>query len=105
MKSQVPGSKPSPAAKLTSGDFEEDRLRLKRKTLQAVLDQCQRAVGSLGTTTDGGDDDDEKEEGDKDSGSGGEAIDEGKGWTTTLRADCEANEVNRSLILFNLSLE
>jgi hypothetical protein len=49
MEIQVTGSKPSPAAKLTRADSEEDLLRLKRKTLQAVLDQCQRALESLCT--------------------------------------------------------
>ena len=64
----MPRSKPSLAAKLTRGGSEEDRLRVKRKTLQAVLDQCQRALELLGTTADGGDDDDEEEEEDRDSG-------------------------------------
>ena len=74
----MPRSKPSPAAKLTRGDSEEDRLRVKRKTLQAVLDQCQRALDLLGTTVDGDDDDDEEgeEEEDRDDGFGGEAVDE-----------------------------
>ena len=48
------------------------------KTLQAVLEQCQRALESLGTTADCGDDDDEEEEEDRDNGSGGEAVDEAR---------------------------
>ncbi|KAM5575451.1 hypothetical protein ABKV19_014418 [Rosa sericea] len=100
MEVEVPVSKPSAAAaKLRRGDSEEDRLRVKRKTLQAVLDQCQRALESLGTTAgdgvdDGDDDDDDDEEEDRDGGgSGGDAVDEGGGSTTTSRADCEADEL------------
>lgn len=106
MEVEVPGSKPSAAApRLRRGDSEEDRLRVKRKTLQAVLNQCQRALESLGTTAGDGDDDEDDEEEDRDgAGSGGDAFDEGGGSTTTSRADCEADEVYLSLILFNFSL-
>ncbi|KAL6176824.1 hypothetical protein ACLB2K_053456 [Fragaria x ananassa] len=78
------------AAKLR-GDSDKDRLRVKKKTLQAVLDQCQRALESLGTTADGAGDDEEE-----DRDGGGDAVDEGSGSTTTTtspRADCEADEL------------
>ncbi|KAL6179363.1 hypothetical protein ACLB2K_050879 [Fragaria x ananassa] len=76
-------------SKLRRGDSDKDRLRVKKKTLQAVLDQCQRALESLGTTADG---DDEEEDRD----GGGDAVDEDSGSTTTTtspRADCEADEL------------
>ncbi|OVA01799.1 hypothetical protein BVC80_9075g41 [Macleaya cordata] len=44
------------------GGRERDQLRVKRKTLQAVLEQCQRALESLGSTeVDDLDDDDDNE--------------------------------------------
>ncbi|KAI8014320.1 hypothetical protein LOK49_LG05G03082 [Camellia lanceoleosa] len=42
---EVPGSKP-----VGGGDSEKDRLRVKRKTLEAVLQQCQRALELIGDT-------------------------------------------------------
>ncbi|THG10449.1 hypothetical protein TEA_003247 [Camellia sinensis var. sinensis] len=42
---EVPGSKP-----VGGGDSENDRLRVKRKTLEAVLQQCQRALELIGDT-------------------------------------------------------
>ncbi|KAK4571893.1 hypothetical protein RGQ29_030337 [Quercus rubra] len=49
-----------------------DRVRLKRKTLQSVMEQCQRALELLATTSgvDGGGDDEEDDDGDGD-GDGG----------------------------------
>ncbi|KAL6180050.1 hypothetical protein ACLB2K_046718 [Fragaria x ananassa] len=76
-------------SKLRRGDSDEDRLRVKKKTLQAVLDQCQRALESLGTTADGDDVEEDRD-------GGGDAVDEGSGSTTTTtspRADCEADEL------------
>ncbi|KAL6184628.1 hypothetical protein ACLB2K_046028 [Fragaria x ananassa] len=81
-------------SKLRRGDSDKDQLRVKKKTLQAVLDQCQRALESLGTTADGADDDGDDEEEDRDGG--GDAVGEGSGSTTTTtspRADCEADEL------------
>lgn len=45
---------------------ETDRVRLKRKTLQSVVEQCQRALELLATTSgvDGGGDDEEDDDGD-----------------------------------------
>ncbi|KAL4595390.1 uncharacterized protein LOC142620853 isoform X2 [Castanea sativa] len=45
---------------------ETDRVRLKRKTLQSVVEQCQRALELLATTSgvDGGSDDEEDDDGD-----------------------------------------
>nr|XP_011464647.1 PREDICTED: uncharacterized protein LOC101315240 isoform X3 [Fragaria vesca subsp. vesca] len=95
MEVEVADSIPSvAAAKLRRGDSDKDRLRVKKKTLQAVLDQCQRALESLGTTADGADDDGDDEEEDRDGG--GDAVGEGSGSTTTTtspRADCEADEL------------
>ncbi|XP_068335316.1 uncharacterized protein [Pyrus communis] len=94
----VSGSKPSADAKLRRVDSQKDQLRVKRKTLQAVLEQCQRALESLGTTggadeEDGGDD---GEEDDDDNSSRGSAVDDerrqGRG-STSSRADCEADEL------------
>ncbi|XVF64875.1 hypothetical protein PTKIN_Ptkin09bG0201900 [Pterospermum kingtungense] len=45
---------------------EKDQLRVKRKTLQAVLEQCQRALELLGNSEGGIEDDDEEEDDDKD---------------------------------------
>ncbi|XP_050375519.1 uncharacterized protein LOC126793121 isoform X2 [Argentina anserina] len=106
MEVAVPLPKPASAsaaavAKLRRENSDEDRLRVKRKTLQAVLDQCQRALESLGTTADGGDngdddddDDDDDEEEDRDGG-GGDAVDESSSSTATTSsgADCEADEL------------
>ncbi|KAM4069220.1 hypothetical protein ACB094_12G073400 [Castanea mollissima] len=54
---------------------ETDRVRLKRKTLQSVVEQCQRALELLATTSgvDGGSDDEEDDDGDGDGGARGES--------------------------------
>ena len=60
------GSKP------IGGRFEEDRLRVKKKTLEAVLEQCQRALELLSTTDTGecSDGDAEAEDGDDEAAEG-----------------------------------
>ncbi|CAN6542865.1 unnamed protein product [Malus baccata var. baccata] len=94
----VSGSKPSADAILSRVDSQKDRLRVKRKTLQAVLEQCQRALESLGTTggADEEDDGDDGEEDDDNNSSRGSAVDDerrqGRG-STSSRADCEADEL------------
>lgn len=68
-----------------------DRVRLKRKTLQSVMEQCQRALELLATTSgvDGGGDDEEDDDGDGDGGTRGESSASG-----SLRgSDREADEV------------
>ncbi|XP_041018678.1 uncharacterized protein LOC121260743 isoform X2 [Juglans microcarpa x Juglans regia] len=58
MEVEVLQSKPSASGKFRRGDSaEHDRVRVKRKTLQTVLEQCQRALELLNTTS-GVDDDD-----------------------------------------------
>ncbi|KAF5456021.1 hypothetical protein F2P56_025536 [Juglans regia] len=58
MEVEVSQSKPSASGKFRRGDSaEHDRVRVKRKTLQTVLEQCQRALELLNTTS-GVDDDD-----------------------------------------------
>ncbi|KAF3975431.1 hypothetical protein ACB098_12G075000 [Castanea mollissima] len=54
---------------------ETDRVRLKRKTLQSVVEQCQRALELLATTSgvDSGSDDEEDDDGDGDGGTRGES--------------------------------
>ncbi|PSS31590.1 Inactive serine/threonine-protein kinase roco10 [Actinidia chinensis var. chinensis] len=58
------GSKP------IGGRIEEDRLRVKRKTLEAVLEQCQRALELLSTTDTGECSDGEAEDGNDEAAEG-----------------------------------
>ncbi|KAK4747500.1 hypothetical protein SAY87_014086 [Trapa incisa] len=55
MEAEVSGHVPSPAAALDRKESNES-VRVKRKTLQAVLEQCQRALESLGNNRDLDDD-------------------------------------------------
>ncbi|KAB2628816.1 hypothetical protein D8674_033611 [Pyrus ussuriensis x Pyrus communis] len=95
---EVAGTKPSADAKLRRVDSQhKDQLRVKRKTLQAVLEQCQRALESLGTTGGADEEDDgDDDEDDDDNSSRGAAVDDdrrqGRGSTSSL-ADCEADEL------------
>lgn len=66
---------------------DKDRVRVKRKTLQAVLEQCQRALELLGTTGDVVDEDEED-----DSFHGAEEEGDGAGSASPSR-DREADEV------------
>ncbi|XP_059461367.1 uncharacterized protein LOC132190405 isoform X1 [Corylus avellana] len=71
-------------------DSEKDRVRVKRKTLQTVLEQCQRALEMLNTTS-GGDDD---EEDDSDDAGGADVDEEQRGeGSGSLRGDREADEL------------
>ncbi|KAM2973465.1 hypothetical protein FF2_020017 [Malus domestica] len=77
---EVSGTKPSAGMKLRIVDSQhKDQLHVKRKNLQAVFEQCQRALESL-----------------DDNSSRGAAFDDdrrqGKGSTSSL-ADCEADEL------------
>lgn len=49
---EIPGSKPASIdVRIGEGSGEmKDQLRVKRKTLQAVLEQCQRALELISTT-------------------------------------------------------
>ena len=70
-----------------------DRVRLKRKTLQSVMEQCQRALELLATTSgvDGGGDDEEDDDGDGDGDGGTRGESSASG---SLRgSDREADEV------------
>lgn len=101
MEVEVSGSNPSADAKLRRADSQKDKLRVKRKTLQAVLEQCQRALVSLDTTggADGdsdGDDNGEDEDDDDDNSSRGAVDDDERQQgrrSTSSRPDCEADEV------------
>jgi hypothetical protein len=70
---------------------EKDRVRLKKKTLQSVVDQCQRALELLATTS-GGDDDEEEEEEDDGDGANFCAESRGEG-SGSLQSDREADKV------------
>lgn len=59
-------SKPAMAS-MNRENFEKDRLRVKRKTLETVLEQCQRALELLSNTS-SVDDVDEDDDADKDDG-------------------------------------
>lgn len=72
---------------------EKDQVRVKRKTLQAVLEECQRALELLSNCEDGTDDDDEDGEG-KD-----EVNHQGELNGVDLRRDQEADEVCLNLFL------
>lgn len=100
MEVEVSGSKPSAAIATAAGaaqlkrfdSLHKDQLRVKRKTLQAVLEQCQRALQSLDTTSDADVDDDD----DADNSSHGDIVDDQRRQrrgSTSSRADCEADEV------------
>ncbi|KAK9270422.1 hypothetical protein L1049_026001 [Liquidambar formosana] len=70
---EVSGSKPS-MTDVGIGKAEKDRVRVKKKTLQAVLEQCQRTLELLSET--GGLDDDSDVDGseiDEEEGGGGDA--------------------------------
>lgn len=58
---EVDFSDPKFAAETRTESTGKDRVRVKRQTLQAVLEQCRRALESLNTTS--GVDDDEKDSG------------------------------------------
>lgn len=81
-------SDPNPVVKIQRENSEKDRVRVKRKTLQAVLEQCQRALELLNTTSGPNDDEDDCEV---------EAtmMDEGRRLenSPSMRADREAEEV------------
>ncbi|XP_021808233.1 uncharacterized protein LOC110751966 isoform X2 [Prunus avium] len=97
---EVSGSNPSADAKLRRAYSQKDKLRVERETLQAVLEQCQRALESLDTTggADGdgdGEDDGEDEDDDDDNCSRG-AVDDDESQqgrrSTSSRPNCEADE-------------
>lgn len=58
MEEEVSGPDPL----LQAGFDPKESVRVKRKTLQAVLEQCQRALESLGNNRDLDDEDDDEEE-------------------------------------------
>nr|XP_024926294.2 uncharacterized protein LOC107411179 isoform X2 [Ziziphus jujuba var. spinosa] len=71
MDEQVFASKPSALDQIRRENSDKDRLRVKRKTLKAVLQQCQRALETLDSTAaddDDEDDDDDDELQDRSSG-------------------------------------
>ena len=69
MDVEVSGSKPSALVQIRR-ENSQDRLRVKRATLQAVLQQCQRAIEMLDTTGHEEEDEDEDEDDDDDKNPG-----------------------------------
>lgn len=55
---EVEVSDPNPVAKIWSQISEKERVRVKRKTLQTVLEQCQQALELINASTDASDEDD-----------------------------------------------
>jgi hypothetical protein len=90
MEVEVLESKSTAIGTIRRENSEKDRVRVKTKTLQTVLEQCQRALELLNTT--GGGDDDEDDDSD-DAGSPN-VDDEQRGESSgSLRGDREADEV------------
>lgn len=96
MEAEVFGPVPAlPAALDRKGSKES--VRVKRKSLQAVLEQCQRALEALSNNQDfDDDDDDEEEEEEEDDASSSANL--SRQSSVALRDDNEADEV-RSLQL------
>ena len=87
---EVSESRSTAIGVLRRENSDKDRVRVKRKTLQTVLEQCQRALEMLNTTS-GGDDD---EEDDSDDAGGADVDEEQRGeGSGSLRGDREADEV------------
>ncbi|KAF3446003.1 hypothetical protein FNV43_RR11181 [Rhamnella rubrinervis] len=77
MDVEVSGSKPSAFVQIRRENSDKDRLRVKRTTLQAVLQQCQRALEMLETTGHvEEEDEDEDDDDDDDENPGGAAVGE-----------------------------
>ncbi|XP_062164106.1 uncharacterized protein LOC133870873 isoform X1 [Alnus glutinosa] len=90
MEVEVLESKSTAIGTIRRENSEKDRVRVKKKTLQTVLEQCQRALELLNTT--GGGDDDEDDDSD-DAGSP-TVDDEQRGESSgSLRGDREADEL------------
>ncbi|OWM67727.1 hypothetical protein CDL15_Pgr019228 [Punica granatum] len=89
MEAEVPGPVP-PAAAADDRMESKEPVRVKRKTLQAVLEQCQRALESLSNDQDLDDDDDEREE-EEDDGAGSDAS-LSRQSSGALQDDTEADE-------------
>ncbi|KAL5558529.1 hypothetical protein UlMin_034740 [Ulmus minor] len=79
MAVEVSGSKPSAIVKIRRENSEKDRVRVKRKTLQTVLEECQRALELLENTGGVDGDDEEADEDDCDDNAGGAAVGERRG--------------------------
>lgn len=77
---------------------EKDQVRVKRKTLQTVLEQCQRALELISNSEVGIKDDDDEDDDDKD-----DVDPQGEFSDLALRRDQETDEV--CLVLFLLLLE
>ncbi|KAE8056966.1 hypothetical protein FH972_013695 [Carpinus fangiana] len=90
MEVEVSESRSAAIGVLRRENSDKDRVRVKRKTLQTVLEQCQRALEMLNTTS-GGDDD---EEDDSDDAGGADVDEEQRGeGSGSLRGDREADEL------------
>ena len=95
MEAEVSDSNPSTVAKIQRENSDKDRIRVKRKSLQAVLEQCQRTLELLNSTSD--DDDDEEDDGEGEAKAAAESRRlEG---SPSMRGDNEADEVNFRLFL------
>lgn len=74
MDVEVSGSKPSALVQIKRENSEKDRLCVKRTTLHAVLQQCQRALEMLDTT--GQVEEEDEDENHDDENPGGAAVSE-----------------------------
>lgn len=95
---KVPGSKPASIdVRIGGGSGEmKDQLRVKKKTLQAVLEQCQRALELISTTGVLEDEDD-----DDDANCSEDADEEGsREGLSSPCYDMETNDVRELKVLF-----
>lgn len=98
MDVEVSDTEPSAIGKTRMENLvDKDRVRVKRKTLQAVLEQCQRALELLNSTSGVDDDDDSADDVDGEN-TDGDQSGESSG---SLQGDREADEVCNFNLLGN----
>lgn len=90
MEVEVPETSSTGLGKIGTENSEKDQLRVKRKTLRAVLEECQRALELLNSTS-GADD---VEDNDSDDAGGANVDEEQRGGSSeSLQGDQETDEV------------
>lgn len=87
------GTKP---IQLVRAKSEQDRIKVKRKTLEAVLQECQRALELLSTT--GSVEDDDAEESNSSSDVDRDALDYSGQGSSTPSVDTETDEVSITVV-------
>lgn len=87
------GTKP---IQLVRAKSEQDRIKVKRKTLEAVLQECERALELLSTT--GSVEDDDAEESNSSSDVDRDALDDSGQGSSTPSVDTETDEVSITVI-------